>query len=170
MAIFRIDENNNAYLVKSVRKEDEDLFIRVNSRGKLKYIKVEKFPPCKFETWKYNPNTKEIEIDKERFTIKARKVFSEKLKNLEFQRLQQILNKYGYKDLGDVQYWYMQNPNDLEPKGLLDWYVLYDDTIWKEINNLQNRTYDSLKNYDPIIVENQIFELTKDKLPPMEKE
>jgi len=96
------------------------------------------------------------------------KTFSEELKNQEFQRLQKVLSDYGYKDLGGVQYWHSQDPDDPEPKGLLDWYEAYDDAIWEEIDNLQNKTFEELKDYDPIEVENQIFERTKNKLPPLE--
>ncbi len=90
------------------------------------------------------------------------------LKNLEFQRLQKVLDQYGYKDLGDVQYWHSQNPNDEEPAKLLEWYKAYDDAIWEEIDNLQNKTFEELQNYDPAEVEQKIFEQTKDKLPPLE--
>jgi hypothetical protein len=97
-----------------------------------------------------------------------KKVLIEILKALEFQRLQKVLSDYGYKDLGDVQYWHSQDPDDPEPKGLLEWYSAYDDLIWSEIDNLQNKTFEELKDYDPLKVEKQIFEGTKDKLPPME--
>jgi len=87
---------------------------------------------------------------------------------LEFQRLQKVLDQYGYKDLGDVQYWHSQDPKDEEPAGLLTWYKAYDDAIWNEIDNLKNKTYEQLKEYDPVAVEQKIFNQTKDKLPPME--
>jgi hypothetical protein len=62
------------------------------------------------------------EVLKEIFTLdNAVKILSETLKYLEFQHLQKVLDQYGYKDLGDVQYWHSQNPNDPEPKGLLEW-------------------------------------------------
>jgi len=100
--------------------------------------------------------------------IGLEKLISNELKNLEFQRLQKVLDKYGYKDLGDVQYWHSQDPKDEEPKGLLDWYSAYDDAIWNEIDNLQNKTFEELQNYDPVAVEQKIFNQTKDKLPKEE--
>ena len=105
---------------------------------------------------------------KEEKRIEIIQQYQNSLKNLEFQRLQQILTKYGYKDLGDVQYWHSQDPKDEEPAGLLMWYKAYDDAIWNEIDNLQNKIYEQLKEYDPVAVENQIFEQTKGKLPPVE--
>jgi hypothetical protein len=87
------------------------------------------------------------------------------LRKQEFQRLQEVLDQYGYKDLGDVQYWHSQDPDDPEPKGLLEWYSAYDDLIWSEIDSIQNKTFEELQNYDPVEVEQRIFEQTKDKLP-----
>jgi len=165
MAIFRVLKDNTAFLVKSIPSEVEEDFLKLNPKG---FVRVETYPPCRFETWKYNSETGEIEIDQERFSQKAVETFSEELKNLEFNRLQKVLDQYGYKDLGDVQYWHSQDPNDPEPKGLLDWYSAYDDLIWNEIDNLQNKTFEDLQNYDPVAVENQIFEQTKGKLPPVE--
>jgi len=165
MAIFRVLKDNTAFLVKSIPPELEEEFLRLNPKG---FVRVENYPECIFETWRYNPKTRAIEIDQERFTQKAIEAYSEQVKTLEFQRLQQILNKYGYKDLGDVQYWHSQDPKDEEPAGLLTWYKAYDDLIWNEIDNLQNKTFEELQNYDPVAVEQKIFEATKDKLPPLE--
>jgi hypothetical protein len=89
------------------------------------------------------------------------------LKILEFQRVQEVLDQYGYKDLGDVQYWHSQDPDDPEPKAFLEWYKAYDDAIWEEIDNLQNKTFEELQSYNPVEVERRIFEQTKSKLPPM---
>jgi|GEM_PF-2821866 len=96
------------------------------------------------------------------------KVWGEVLKEQEFQRLQKVLDQYGYKDLGDIQYWHSQDPDDPEPKGLLEWYSAYDDAIWEEIDSLSGKSFEELQNYDPVEVERRIFEQTKDKLPPME--
>jgi len=165
MAIFRILEDNTAFLVKSIPPEAEKEFIKLNPKG---FVRVENYPECIFETWRYNPKTGEIEIDQERFIQKAIEAYSEQLKNLEFQRLQKVLSDYGYKDLGDVQYWHSQDPKDEEPAGLLTWYSAYDDLIWNEIDSLSGKSFEELQNYDPVAVENQIFEQTKGKLPPVE--
>jgi hypothetical protein len=165
MAIFRVLEDNTAYLVKSITLKMEEEFLKLNPKG---FVRVESYPHCRFETWKYNPETGEIEIDQKRFTEKAIKTFSERLKNLEFQRVAEILKAYGYLGLDDVQYWHSQDPNDPEPKGLLEWYSAYDDAIWEEIDSLSGKSFEELQDYDPLKVENQIFERTKDKLPPLE--
>jgi len=90
------------------------------------------------------------------------------LKDLEVNRVQQILADYGYIDLADVRYWNSQDPDDPEPKGLLDWYKAYDDAIWEEIDALQKKTLEELQNYDPVEAEAQIFEKTKNLLPKEE--
>ncbi|MEO2153829.1 MAG: hypothetical protein ABGX24_05350 [Aquificota bacterium] len=164
MAVFRV-LNGKAFLVKSITPDQEKEFMKLNPKG---FVKVESYPPCRFETWKYNPKTGEIEIDQERFVERAVKTFLEELKNLEFQIIQMVLSNYGYKDLGDVLFWANQDPSDPEPKALLEWYKAYDDAIWKEIDSLSGKTFKELQNYDPLKVEKQIFEGTKDKLPPLE--
>jgi hypothetical protein len=74
--------------------------------------------------------------------IGLKELINEELKNLEFQRLQKVLDQYGYKDLGDIRFWADQDPDDPEPKGLLEWYSVYDDLIWSEIDSLQNKTFE----------------------------
>ena len=110
---------------------------------------------------------REILLNLENITkiIGFEKLISNELKNLEFDRLQKVLDQYGYKDLGDVQYWHSQDPNDPEPKGLLNWYSAYDDAIWNEIDSLNEKSFEELQNYDPVAVEQKIFEETKNKLP-----
>jgi len=137
-------------------------------------VEIFPIPP----NWDGNPEKLEykngnvVVITEEEYKAKKakelREVFQKQLKSLEFDRLQKVLSDYGYKDLGDVQYWHSQDPNDPEPKGLLEWYSTYDDAIWGEIDNLQNKTFEELKDYDPVAVEQKIFNQTKDKLPPME--
>jgi hypothetical protein len=100
--------------------------------------------------------------------IGLKELINEELKNLEFQRLQKVLDQYGYKDLGDVRFWADQDPSDEEPAKLLEWYKAYDDAIWEEIDSLSGKTFEELKDYDPLKVENHIFERTKDKLPPLD--
>ncbi len=145
--------------------------IRVLKIGNLIY---ENFEPKILVPTKYDENGNPIEFREElvEFFPKTQKelakAIADTLSYLEFKRLQEVLDQYGYKDLGDVQYWHSQDPDDPEPKGLLEWYSAYDDAIWEEIDNLQNKTFEELKDYDPVAVENQIFERTKEKLPPME--
>jgi len=87
--------------------------------------------------------------------------FSELIKKdlltLEKQRLNRILDQYGYINLGDVQYYASQN--DQEAQALLGWYQAYDDGIWNWIDNtLPNyQTLDELLNLDLKAIEEDIF-------------
>jgi hypothetical protein len=164
MAVFRVVDGK-AFLVKSIPPEKEEEFLKLNPKG---FVRVETYPPCRFETWRYNPETGEIEIDQERFVERAVKTFSEELKRKEFERVAEVLESYGYKDLGDVRFWADQDPSDEEPAKLLEWYKTYDDAIWEEIGNLQNKTFEELKDYNSVEVEQRIFEQTQSKLPPLE--
>jgi len=137
-------------------------------------VEVFPIPP----NWDGNPEKLEyregkvVVISEEEYKAKKekelREVFQKQLKSLEFDRLQEVLDKYGYKDLGDVQYWHSQDPKDEEPAGLLMWYKAYDDAIWNEIDSLSGKSFEELQNYDPVAVEQKIFNQTKNKLPPME--
>jgi len=137
-------------------------------------VEVFPIPP----NWDGNPEKLEyregkvVVISEEEYKAKKekelREVFQKQLKSLEFDRLQKVLDQYGYKDLGDVQYWHSQDPKDEEPAGLLMWYKAYDDAIWNEIDSLSGKSFEELQNYDPVAVEQKIFNQTKDKLPPME--
>ncbi len=51
----------------------------------------------------------------------------------EKQRLQKILDSYGYISLADVQFYASQN--DQEAQAILSWYQTYDDLIWSYIDN-----------------------------------
>ncbi len=51
----------------------------------------------------------------------------------EKQRLQKILDSYGYISLADVQFYASQN--DQEAQAILSWYQAYDDLIWSYIDN-----------------------------------
>ena len=76
----------------------------------------------------------------------------------EKQRLQKILDSYGYISLADVQFYASQN--DQEAKALLSWYQTYDDAIWNWLDNkLQAITnLGQLLKLDLKAVEQQIFE------------
>lgn len=80
-----------------------------------------------------------------------------KLLRAQKQRLQKVLEEYGYNSLGDVQLYASQN--DTEAKALLGWYQAYDDGIWNWIDNtLPNyQTLDELLNLDLKAIEEEIF-------------
>jgi len=76
---------------------------------------------------------------------------------LEKQRLNKILDTYGYNGLSDIQFYASQN--DEEAKALLEWYKNYDDGIWNWIDNdLQAITaLEELLDLDLRHIEEQIF-------------
>ncbi|RUM51124.1 MAG: hypothetical protein DSY47_00105 [Hydrogenothermus sp.] len=57
----------------------------------------------------------------------------EELLSLEKRRVNEILDKYKYLSLGDLQFY--ANQNDTEAKALLNWYLAYDNLIWSYIDN-----------------------------------
>ncbi len=92
------------------------------------------------------------------------------LKYLQKQRLQKILDQYGYSSLGDVQIYASQN--DTEAQAILNFYTNnngngYDDLIWDYIDNLINKTYDELlqEAMDLYAVEEQIYQQALENNP-----
>jgi len=79
---------------------------------------------------------------------------------VEKNRVVDVLSEYGYIDLGDVNYWHLQDPNDPEPKGLLEWYKAYDDAYWSIIEDNPD--------IDPLIADMEAFNKTKNLLPQEE--
>ena len=67
MAVFRVLENGKAFLVKSIRPEEEEEFIKLNQRG---FIRVETYPQSRYDCYKYNSETTAIEIDQQCELIK----------------------------------------------------------------------------------------------------
>ena len=88
----------------------------------------------------------------------AKTEIQKQLLKLQRQRLQNILDQYGYNGLADIQLYTSQN--DAEAQALLDWYSAYDDAIWQYIDNdLQAiTTLDELLALDLKAVEQQIFD------------
>ena len=85
------------------------------------------------------------------------------LKYLQKQRLQNLLESYGYNSLGDVQIYASQN--DPEAQAILGWYTNtngngYDDLVWAYIDGLANKTKADILNdlQDLMSVEEQIFQ------------
>ena len=86
------------------------------------------------------------------------KAYSDTLIYLSKQRLNQILEKFSYNGLADVQFYASQN--DEEALQLLDWYQAYDDAIWNWIDNEVSNITDlnNLLNLDMKAIEQQIFD------------
>jgi len=84
---------------------------------------------------------------------------------LQKERLEQILDRYGYIDLADVQYYTSQN--DTEAKAILSWYQAYDDGIWNWIDNTlaSLETLEELVQIDIRAVEEEIFNQSVQKSP-----
>ncbi len=79
------------------------------------------------------------------------------------QRLQKILDQYGYNSLGDVQLYASQN--DPEAQAILQFYTNansngYDDLLWAYIDSLATMTVDQLMNelQDLVAVEKNIYQ------------
>jgi len=52
--ILRVNPDNSVVIVKSVPPEQEDEFMRLNSKGKIKFIKLDKLPDTKYNCLKYD--------------------------------------------------------------------------------------------------------------------
>jgi hypothetical protein len=90
---------------------------------------------------------------------------SDTLAWLEKQRLQEVLDKYQYNGLADVQFYVSQN--DTEAQDILNWYRVYDDLIWQYINNdlPAIATLDELLQLDMKAIEEQIFDQSTQDAP-----
>jgi len=62
MAVFRISPDGKAFLVKSIQPEEEEEFIKLNSKC---FIRVKTYPKSRYDCYKYNFEKKQIEIDQE---------------------------------------------------------------------------------------------------------
>ena len=91
MAVFRVLENGTAFLVKSIRPEEEEEFIRLNPKG---FIRVETYPPTRYDCYRYNSETKAIEIDQECELLKHKEAqiaeLNRKTKNFIAQTLKNL--------------------------------------------------------------------------------
>ena len=95
----------------------------------------------------------------------AQQQLQKQLLNLEKQRINQILDQYGYNGLADVQFYANQTTPDPEAQAILTFYSNangngYDDLIWDWITNTLP-TYKTLKkllSLDMKQVEQQIFD------------
>ena len=96
------------------------------------------------------------------------------LLNLEKQRINKILDQYGYNGLADVQFYASQSTPDPEAQAILTFYSNangngYDDLIWDWITNTLP-TYKTLKKLltlDMKTIEEQIYQqaITNNPLP-----
>ena len=91
------------------------------------------------------------------------KALADTLAWLEKQRLQKVLDSYGYNGLADVYVYASQN--DAEAQAILSWYTNsngngYDDLIWNWIENElpKYQTVDELLSIDLRQVEEQIYQ------------
>ncbi|WP_456400119.1 hypothetical protein [Persephonella sp.] len=88
----------------------------------------------------------------------AKTEIQKKLLQLQKQRLQNILDQYGYNGLADVQFYASQN--DHEAQTLLNWYSTYDNLLWSYIDNdlAAFTSVDELLQIDMKNIEQQIYE------------
>ena len=89
----------------------------------------------------------------------AKAEIQNQLLELQKQRLNEILDQYGYNSLGDVIFYANQATPDPEAQAILAWYQEYDNGIWNWIDiDLQAfTTIDELLQLDMKQVEENIF-------------
>jgi len=78
---------------------------------------------------------------------------------LEKQRVNKILERFGYLSMADVLF-YAQDPDSPhyeEAKMLMERYKEYDNAIWEFIENLNPRSIDDLLELDLIQIEESVF-------------
>jgi len=93
MAVFRVLEYGKAFLVKSITPEQEEEFIRLNPKG---FIRVETYPQSRYDCYRYNSETKAIEIDQE--------CELQKHKEAQIAKLNQRTKEYIAKILKDLDW------------------------------------------------------------------
>ena len=121
----------------------------------------------------YGVNLEDVETQKLLETLGvnlidiAKEEIKKRLLQKESSRIQKVLSQYGYFGLDDVRFWNSKDPEDPEPKGLLNWYEAYDNAIWDWIDNElpKYQTVEELISLDLKQIEAQIFEKTKTLLP-----
>ena len=72
--IIRINPDNTVVIVKAIHPEQEDEFIRVN--GTRVFRKVDRLPQSRYNSYVWNPETEEIEVDVEREKVLTKKDIS----------------------------------------------------------------------------------------------
>ncbi len=138
--------------------------IRIAKLGELIY---ENFEPVVQEAVAFDEQGNPTQFQERSLlpTTKAEliQVVTDTLKYLQKQRLQKVLDQYGYNSLGDVQLYASQN--DTEAQAILNWYTNansngYDDLIWNYIDSLPNKTKTEILNdlQDLMAVEEQLFQ------------
>ncbi len=124
--------------------------IRIIKLGNLIYenIEVKKIDP---ET-----NTEIWNIPNDLTELKT--ALTDTLAWLEKRRLEEVLDRYQYNGLADVQFYAGQS--DTEAQSILSWYSEYDNLIWSYIDNdlAAFTTVDELLQIDMKNIEQQIYE------------
>lgn len=116
--------------------------VRIIKLGDLIYENIE---PTVIEPIEFDANGEPIKFQEApnpilpQEPVKLSQSMSETLVWLAKQRLQKVLDEYGYYSLGDIQFYVSQN--DAEAQTILNWYQTYDTAIWDYI----------AQNFDPII-------------------
>ena len=110
----------------------------------------------------YTFNGKDFVLDNSSFAFELKEKKQE-IFRLEKNRLQQILDQYGYLSLADVQFY--ASKNDTEAKSILTFYSNannngYDDLIWNWIDNTlpTYKDVNQLLKLDLKAVEEQIYQ------------
>lgn len=99
-----------------------------------------------------NPET--YEVDENCVFQKIKEQKKKEILALENNRVNQIVSKYEYISLADIQLYASQN--DTEAQAILSWYQTYDDLIWSWIDQILQVATD-LQSIDVKAVEKDLF-------------
>ena len=135
--------------------------------GQNQYL--ENFEPVTLEPTAFDEQGNPTEFQERwvipRDPLELARLMADTLVWLAKQRVQKVLEEYGYYSLGDLQVYASQN--DQEAQAILSWYQAYDRAIWDYIsqnfdpivNGTQQVTVDQiLKNYSDLrAIEEEIF-------------
>ena len=108
--------------------------------------------------WNFQTNQIEVYTPPPPTLQEAQTQKQEELLLLQRERLQVVLDTYGYNGLADVQLYASQNVT--EAQTILNWYQEYDNQIWNYIDvDLQAFTIvDELLALDMRVIEEQIYQ------------
>ena len=110
-------------------------------------------------------NSETFEVNENCVFQKIKEQKRKKLLGLEDNRVNQIINKYEYISLADIQFY--ASKNDTEAKVILAWYSAYDDLIWSYIDNDLSAftNLDELLQIDMKNIEQQIYQQSIQQSP-----
>jgi len=115
-------------------------------------------------------NMETFEVDENCVFQKIKEQKKKEILNSESNRVNQIVSKYEYLSLADVQFY--ANQNDAEAQSLLAWYQTYDNLIWSYIDNDLSAftSVEELLAVDMKNIEEQIYQQSIQQSPLPQEE